>query len=115
MFLTDFPKAFCLYSDLHKDVVGFRPRNHAKWELLGLEALNSEIDKLQEELEEILEADHADMVAENAENDLALKAEELEYQAKREERIIQEAKEAQEIQWVHWEVLEMNLIGLRHR
>lgn len=77
---------------------GYQTRNHAKWERLGLEALNNQIDKLQEEVEAIIEAEY---LARCEAEEVARKA--------------QKAEEALELQWVHWEVLEMNLIGLRHR
>ena len=119
MFQSEFSKAFSLYSDLYKDVWGSRPRNHAKWERLGLEALNNQIDKLQEEVEAIIEAEleegakwydlePIEYPQQDAEYLARCEAEEIALQA-------QKAEEARELQWVHWEVLEMNLIGLRHR
>lgn len=120
--LSDFDQAYSIYSDTFKDVHGFRPRNHAKWVALGLSALNAEIDKLQEELEEILEAQREeesgywhDCHHLEAEYLADREAEEWAEDERQIARDAQRTEEAKELQWVHWEVLEMNMMGLRHR
>ena len=123
---SDFEMAYSLYSDIFKDVNNFRPRNHAKWERLGLDALNAEIDNLTESLEAILETEREegakwydlepiDCPHLEAEYLADLEAEEWAEDERQIARDAQKVEEAQELQWVQWEVLEMNLMGLRHR
>ena len=117
--LSDFDMAYSLYSDIFKDVNNFRPRNHAKWVRLGLDDLNAEIDSLQARLEAILEAQREEEAYDcphlEAEYLADLEAEEWAEDEREIARIAQKAEEALELQWIQWEVLEMNLMGLRHR
>lgn len=121
MTLSDFDKAYSLYSDIFKDVNNFRPRNHAKWVRLGLDALNAEIDSLQARLEAILEAQREEAGywhdCPHLEDEYLAdrEAEEWAEDERQLARDAQRAEEALELQWLHWEVLEMNLMGLRHR
>tara|TARA_A100001388_G_scaffold276918_1_gene266085 strand:- start:1841 stop:2209 length:369 start_codon:yes stop_codon:yes gene_type:complete len=119
---SDFEMAYSLYSDIYKDVHNFRPRNHAKWVRLGLDALNAEIDSLAEELKEILEAERE--AEENysrydasyeADLDYYYDLQELVWERQDEEERKENAEKALDHQWLQWEVLEMNLMGLRHR
>lgn len=121
MNLSDFEKAYSLYSDIFKDVNNFRPRNHAKWVRLGLDALNAEIDKLQARLEAILEAEREEEnysrydASYEADLDYYYDLQELVWERQDEEERKENAEKALDHQWIQWEVLEMNLMGLRHR
>ena len=121
MTLPDLDKAYPLDSDIFKDVNNFRPRNHAKWVRLGLDALNAENDSLQARLEAILEAQREEAGywhdCPHLEDEYLAdrEAEEWAEDERQLARDAQRAEEALELQWLHWEVLEMNLMGLRHR
>ena len=118
---SDFEYAYSIYSDTFKDVHNFRPRNHAKWVAEGLDALNAEIDSLQDELEAILEAQREEAGywydCPHLEDEYLADREAEEWAEDERQQALdaQRAEEAQELQWVQWEVLEMNLMGLRHR
>jgi hypothetical protein len=124
MNLSDFEKAYSLYSDIFKDVNHFRPRNHAKWVAEGLDALNAEIESLAQELEAILEAERKAESEEifsrydasyEADLDYYYDLQELVWERQDEEERKENAEKALDHQWLQWEVLEMDLMGLRFR
>ena len=92
------------------------------WEHEGLDALNARIDFLQARLEARLEAQREEESGywhdcPHLEDEYLAdrEAEEWAEDERQLARDAQRAEEALELQWLHWEVLEMNLMGLRHR
>ena len=121
MNLSDFEYAYSIYSDIFKDVNNFRPRNHAKWVAEGLDALNAEIDKLQARLEAILEAEREEEsyprydASYEADLDYYYDLQELMWSRWEEEEQKENAEKALDLKWLQWEVVEMDLMGLRFR